>query len=764
MKQLPANLLNISNYSLQNKFMKIPKTINYLHVAYLILLLFISFFPFISSYKENLYIISVFNGFKFQSLVNIYSTWNKFNLGSFTLNFTPSILLPFEIYKLFPQYIATSFLSGLVKLISGLTIYLLLGKYTKTTSIRILASLIYMLSLYGQSIIGNTLAGGYLFYAFLPLYLYIFQTISKHNLAQYLFFYCLSLVFVVDTNFTYIFYLYLLFFLYALYVWFMNRDYSRIKYFFLFLGIFILLSQVYYLPLIAYNYIYKAHLVSTNLAAESATWKSSDSSISEIIRLMGSLDFYNAEIIQKKIVYSHPFFQIFFTNPLYILLSYIISFCAFIGLILESYISVKKQKVLNGNFYLIALLVFFFFSVGIHPTNPFYFLYATLAEKVSLFAIFRDPYKSVSILNLIYTIGFVYLFSYLTKQKKNYIISLVVIFVILALFSQSYLRGEIFSKSELINIPQYIYDFANWNRSSQNIHDAKKILLPSEPFPVLTLTKTLGKTSPIYLQILDSTAVQNTVTFTPFIRDIQRALYTPEFQKIVGFYNIPYVVNLYDNYAPLYKSTDPRKTERILQNLMQRKIVFGNGRIQVFNVASKLLNPPIYIPQRIVKVETFDPKEINLPAIFADQKDNNFAFVKENGLVTPRRVPSITINTQNNIKYNMEIKNISDSFLLVFNENYSPSWVIKQPGSLFKILPIKHIEVNGFTNGYIVDVQRLIQTVDKKYITKNRDGSINVQLELYFQPQIYFYIGLTMTLLTLLVSLSFFLYSLNKKK
>ena len=734
----------------------------------LILLLFINaviaFLPlFLAGKNISSQFISSFNGFEYQSFSEFLSTWHKANLGTYTVLFTPQLLFAFILFKLVPDWLANILVTGIVKFAAGISIYVLLNKYTKYKSVQILGSIVYLLSIYGQAMTENSLSGGFLFYAFLPLYIYLFQYITKTNVPKYLFVYVLSLVFIVDTNFTYIVYLYLFFFLYAMYSWIFNKDFSRMKVLLLFGGIFILMSQVYYLPLFAYSFIYKANLVGINLAAESVVWKSSDSLISEIIRLMGSIDFYNADIIQNKIVYSHPFFLEFISNKWNVLLTFIMPLFAYLGFISQCFRTKKQEIASLGIFFLGTVLLYLFFSIGVHPSNPLYSFYLLLVQKMPFFSIFRDPYKSVSILNLLYVIGIVFFFNYLYPNKKYFKFYVAIILVTLVLLSQSYIRGELFSISEIVQIPHYVYELGRWNHSSKGIHDSKKLLLPSEPFPVLSLVKYTNKGSPLYFQILDSSSIQNAVTFTPFVKVIQESIYTPQYSQIAGFYNIPYSVVIHDLYSWQYHTENPDRITSLLAQSEKKVESFGNSRIEIFQTPQQFVNRTIYIPKRIINVESFDPKEINLQAIFSREEDNSFAFSTQK-IVVSQQIPSIIVSALNNAEYTLNIKNIKGSFMLVFNENYSPSWVVKQPGSLFKILPINHIEVNGFTNGYVIDKQILEKYIDKKYISTNEDGSINVTLQLYFQPQIYFYIGLLISGLTLLVSFIFFLYSLSKKK
>lgn len=721
----------------------------------------ISYLPYLLIQKpQSLLIISTFNGLEYQSYSEIFSTWHKANLGSFTVLATPYFLIAEIVIKLVGEYVGNILMMGTPKLLAGIFAYILLGKFSKNTAIRIVGALFYSLSIYGQAITENTLPGGYLFYTALPLIFYLFLDISKTNLAKKGLFLALGLSFIIDTNLTYIVYLYLLLGIYSIYAWIFLQDKSRIVYFIFFGIVFILLSQVYYLPLFAYSYIYKTNLVSKSLAAETVGWKSGSSQISEILRLMGSIDFYNTETIHNALVYSRPFFLYFIKNPLIFVISFLFPIIAIVGLVMTT--MQKKIKQSTAPFFLITFLFFIFFSVGINPSNPLIQIYQFLSQKIFFFAIFRDPYKSVSIINLIYTVGIVYFFIRIKTLKRFFSLSVVFFLSLLFIFSLPYVLGSVYSISELIRVPSYVNDFAKWTQSSKDIHDSKKLLLPSQAFPVLSLTKQEAKGSPLYFQTLDSTSVQNAVTFTPFIHRIQDTVFSTQFSRIIGFYNIPFVIDLHDINAhlKLYPTISPEIISKELRKSTQHIKTFGNNSIEVYATNKDFLNDTIYIPKKVIAVSETSP----LDNIFASQQSNEFAFLYHKAMIQPSHVPTIRIISRDKYKYTIQINHLDQDSLMVFNEHYAPSWLMKKSNTLFGIIPLRHILVNGIGNGYILNKDIIKKQLRPSDYSINTDGSINTTLVLYFQPQLYFYIGLTITCVTLLVSLGFFLYPSIRKR
>ncbi len=89
--------------------------------------------------------------------------------------------------------------------------------------------------------------------------------------------------------------------------------------------------------------------------------------------------------------------------------------------------------------------------------------------------------------------------------------------------------------------------------------------------------------------------------------------------------------------------------------------------------------------------------------------------------------PHITFTKLNPTKYIAHVNNSSDrQFLLVFKEQYDPRWTTSITGAT-------HVMVDGFANGWII----------------NTPGVYDV--EVYYMPQGYFYIGLVITGGTILI-------------
>ncbi len=181
---------------------------------------------------------------------------------------------------------------------------------------------------------------------------------------------------------------------------------------------------------------------------------------------------------------------------------------------------------------------------------------------------------------------------------------------------------------------------------------------------------------------------------------------------------------------------------------------------------------------------------INIPDVCFDQ------IAMEHMNVKTRSVniiaPQITFKKINPTKYNVLIENATEPFFLVFSESFHPQWkayieddrtkdndfndIIAQydnvkvkearhemtfsPKDVFYLLETPMDEKNHFTaNGYANSWY-----IDPKEIDKDGDGNFTVTL--YFKPQSYFYLGLAISITTLILCILYLLLDLrrNRKK
>ena len=146
-------------------------------------------------------------------------------------------------------------------------------------------------------------------------------------------------------------------------------------------------------------------------------------------------------------------------------------------------------------------------------------------------------------------------------------------------------------------------------------------------------------------------------------------------------------------------------------------------------------------------------------------------------------LPMLTFKRVNPTKYIVNVENATKPFFLVFSESYNPGWKIysmnkntnlgkviarypdvnveEAKNSWYKFTPQDivyllrkpainesyHFKANGYANAWYINPVKI-----------NKDGSGNFTLTIYFRPQSYFYLGLFISMITLILSIGYLFY------
>lgn len=152
----------------------------------------------------------------------------------------------------------------------------------------------------------------------------------------------------------------------------------------------------------------------------------------------------------------------------------------------------------------------------------------------------------------------------------------------------------------------------------------------------------------------------------------------------------------------------------------------------------------------------------------------------------------------NNTKYKLFIKNLKSSQVLTFNDTFNNDWKLflrSNPDISFcKVLSQNSINkshecrsdfqyaqwedisflwgntifdsthglVNGFSNKWTVDPRLIKKNYPASFYKTNKDGSIDIELVLYFKQQSYFYVGLTISCLVFIFA-TIYLFLMHRK-
>jgi len=115
-------------------------------------------------------------------------------------------------------------------------------------------------------------------------------------------------------------------------------------------------------------------------------------------------------------------------------------------------------------------------------------------------------------------------------------------------------------------------------------------------------------------------------------------------------------------------------------------------------------------------------------------------------------------------QYTLSIKGIREEEHLVFLDPYHKLWELYLRKDREKFLIGSPDIVFDYANGWTIDPEYIKKNFPKEAYTVNPDGSINLELTLYFKPQSYFYLGLIISGTTLILCLSYLSYDFIKRR
>lgn len=182
----------------------------------------------------------------------------------------------------------------------------------------------------------------------------------------------------------------------------------------------------------------------------------------------------------------------------------------------------------------------------------------------------------------------------------------------------------------------------------------------------------------------------------------------------------------------------------------------------------------------------------------ADIGAKDLLVYKNEQYVSRMQGKSLTFKQINPTKYLVSIKGIKGSNVLRFNEAYHVGWKlygdhnlelrgqkIEHPLSTTTevlddyqfmqgedinylwqepVFSQKHKETESDLNEWVLDVSTIKKTLPKNSYRINRDGSIDVDLIIYFKPQSYFYLGLIVSVITLLGCIGYLVWDWRKDR
>jgi hypothetical protein len=427
----------------------------------------------------------------------------------------------------------------------------------------------------------------------------------------------------------------------------------------------------------------------------------------------------------------------------------------------------KNTNKKEGKIFIMLLISFvisiYLFTVNIGPLLDLYILLGNIPG----FVLFRNPFDKFALgYALIYSLLISYCLIILHRKLKNSIkYKLIFITFLLAV-----IIGAIPTKQIIVS--------PLW--TTNNIY--KNIVIPQEYLSIMNDIK--NEVSPTNnILSLPYGLAQYTV-----IKDIDSNNVYAGISPVIIFSGVNDISGFLSfNYAPEAKLVDNAIIRRDYDSL--NKILYTHNINYVFltkNIPEDVRKSYLYVPEVLKAQDKTFVRGIAGKKVLTSSNVNFELYTakKKNALISSKNLYFKRISR---VKYKIMIKNLKGKQELLFNDTFHEGWnlylqpdtdtfICENPQTIkdlktteckydSKFLQIddfnyiwrdpifgsSHTINNGFSNKWVVDSDYIKKNFDKKMYSINKDGTLDVEMILYFKPQVYFYIGSAISILVLLV-------------
>lgn len=118
--------------------------------------------------------------------------------------------------------------------------------------------------------------------------------------------------------------------------------------------------------------------------------------------------------------------------------------------------------------------------------------------------------------------------------------------------------------------------------------------------------------------------------------------------------------------------------------------------------------------------------------------DNDRIYLTDNYNTFPKNLPNVDYEKRSDSLYKIRLTNIKKLQKLVFLDSYYRDWTLYIEGPELKAYRAgQNVPVQDFANGWEIDPDEIKNTFSNDYYTLNEDGSLNLNIHLYFEPEKY---------------------------
>lgn len=414
----------------------------------------------------------------------------------------------------------------------------------------------------------------------------------------------------------------------------------------------------------------------------------------------------------------------------------------------------KNTKNIDRKVYIAALtswlLILFLFTVKVGGWGVDMFTW--MSNTIPGFVMFRNMFDKFG-MAMAFSYAFVFASSLkilVDNTRNNYIkngLFFFLVFVIL-LNAQPFIRGE-FYKNPIWTTKNTYNVIKDFNRDFYDLVSYLKEMDTASRFLWVPLNKAN------YVQIRDQ---ENDNHYYSGVSPLQFLSSKQDFNGKLSFPN-----GTGDKLLQLLQDVKYDKAARLLRN-------FNVGYVIVNNDISKDLQKSYLYGETLFDKQSGRFREVLLGDKIADfgaryslyeindQYKNEKIYLTKNLKVFPNDFSNVVYKKNASYEYEISVRGLSREKELVFLDPYHKQWELYWKKDRSALITGSHDLVFEYANGWKLDADYIIDNFDESYYTRNSDGTIDIELLLYFRPQKYFYPGVIISATAFLISLSYLLW------
>ncbi len=671
------------------------------------------------------------------------------NAWNFTYIF-PTTLTKLFLSEIFGLYLSQAIYFTLFIFIAYINFYFFIKNELKNKDDSfglLIPSLFYSLNIF---VAINLSGSGVLIlpYIFLPLQLLLVEKVLSKNKFIYIFFLSLSFLLATSINPPTLAINIIVLFLYLFYkkITLKINIFSLIKPFFKTFFTTILINSYWIVGVFSF---FTSSADYGSILSETLSMQNGSSSYLNVFRFLGLWSF--SQGFGGKPYFNYSDFVL--NNLVFILASFFIVIFSFSSLFFKGKNSIKY-------FALLLIILSMPMAVGTKE-GAFASLYEWSYNNIPLFSMFRSSYKLVAVyifaISVLMTINLVNLKSdFLKKTYSAILLFCIIVSSYPITFQKVFLDGK-----KVSEIPNYYKDARNFIIKDKS--NFRVFLLPVQYFPVYEWGK-INSHPEIFFEksIVARQAGSENEKSNKLSIKAYNYLFNKDysnFEKVMSVLNVKYIIQRNDFDWKYYEDIS-QSPEKIKEYLSPYKKIVQIGKLDIYELPSKNLGT------------------INLQGTAEFQKINptNYKIYLKN------------VKNKEDLKF---LESFDKNWQLYPNQNPSSSWcgnVIEEynqnessvkecepkqtffQGEEFSYLYQKsifentHTMVYDYANQWTIDPDYIKQNYSKEYYKDNPDGSIDLELTLYFKPQSYFNLGLIISGTTLTACIGYLVWDFWKNR